>query len=224
VPVAGSRRHTVVSKVVQLRQITSRSVGVTRVWQACAWIPQLIEEGVYHGINSGKTLGRRVLEQFGDQIDRVGISLSEHLMNVSGCTQRLAINCSTYLTERMRLNLRELVLHVVGVHGADLVSGRRSQDLDDLYELVNTRLAREQWLSKHQLCHDATCGPHICRRLACGYFQLQHNQRTDLGGVVCGSKNQLRRAVVPGADVGHVRLVLDQDLGTSEIAELEDSG
>ena len=84
------------SKVVQLRQITSRSVGVTRVWQACAWIPQLIEEGVYHGINSGKTLGRRVLEQFGDQIDRVGISLSEHLVNVSGCRGAMTTNSYPY--------------------------------------------------------------------------------------------------------------------------------
>ena len=71
------------SKVVQLRQITSRSVGVTRVWQACVWIPQLIEEGVYHGINSGKTLGRRVLEQFRDQVDRVRVSLPKDLRIVS---------------------------------------------------------------------------------------------------------------------------------------------
>jgi hypothetical protein len=74
---------TVMGKVVQLRQIASRSVGVTRVWQAGAWIPQLIEEGVYHSINSRKTLCWRVLEQLGDQIDRIGISLSEHLVYVN---------------------------------------------------------------------------------------------------------------------------------------------
>jgi hypothetical protein len=74
--------------------------------------------------------------------------------------------CTTYLTERMRLDLRELVLHVVGVHGADLVPGGRSQNLDNLYQLVNTRLAWEQWLSEHQLRHDATCRPHIYRVLA----------------------------------------------------------
>ena len=72
-----------VGKVVQLRQIASRSIGVTRVWQTCGWIPQLIEKGVYHGIDRRKTLCGRVLEQFGDQIDRVGISLSEHLVIVS---------------------------------------------------------------------------------------------------------------------------------------------
>lgn len=61
-----------------------------------------------------------------------------------------------YLTERMRLDLRELVLHVIGVHGADLVSCRSAQYLDDLDKLIDTRLAREQWLAKHELCHDTT--------------------------------------------------------------------
>jgi hypothetical protein len=40
----------------------------------------------------------------------------------------------------MRLDLRELVFHVVGVHGADLVASGSSQDLNNLDQLVNTRL------------------------------------------------------------------------------------
>ena len=140
--------------------------------------------------------------------------------------RRHGAELAMYLTERMRLDLRELVLHVVGVHGADLVSGGCSQHLDDLYQLINARLAREQWLSKHQLCHDATCGPNIYTQI------LAHtrtpliqstpcNQHTDLGGVVCRSKDQLGRAVVPGADVRHIRLILYQDLCASEIAQLQ---
>lgn len=72
-----------VSEVVQLRHITSGSVGVTRVWETRVRVPQLVKEGVYHRIDSRKTLSWRVLEEFGDQIDRVGISLSEHLVDVS---------------------------------------------------------------------------------------------------------------------------------------------
>ena len=37
----------------------------------------------------------------------------------------------------MRFDLRELVLHIIGVHGADLFPGGCAQDLDDFHELVN---------------------------------------------------------------------------------------
>lgn len=66
-----------------------------------------------------------------------------------------------YLVEGVRLDLRELVFHVVGVHGANLVASRSSQDLDDLDQLVNTRLTREQGLAEHELSHDTTSRPDI---------------------------------------------------------------
>jgi len=69
---------------------------------------------------------------------------------------------NTHLTERMRLDLRKLVLHVVGVHGANLIPGGCAQHLDDFYELINARLAREQGLPKHEFCHDAAGGPDVC--------------------------------------------------------------
>ena len=53
------------------------------------------------------------------------------------------------------------MLHVVGVHGANLVSCRGSQNLDDLDELVDTRLTREQWLPQHKLSHDTAGRPYI---------------------------------------------------------------
>jgi hypothetical protein len=52
-------------------------------------------------------------------------------------------SCDTYLTERMRLDLRELVLHVVGIHCADLVSSRCTEYFDNLHELVDARFTRE---------------------------------------------------------------------------------
>jgi hypothetical protein len=64
----------------------------------------------------------------------------------------------------MRLDLRELVFHVVGVHGADLVASGSSQDLNNLDQLVNTRLTGEQRLTKHELSHNTASGPDICRR------------------------------------------------------------
>lgn len=61
----------------------------------------------------------------------------------------------------MRFDLRELVLHVVGVHGSDLLASWGSKNLDDLNELVNARFTREERLSEHQFRHNATSGPDI---------------------------------------------------------------
>lgn len=68
----------------------------------------------------------------------------------------------TYLIEWVGLDLRELVFHVVRVHGANLLTGRSSEDFDNLNELVNARFAREEGLSEHQFCHDAASGPNVC--------------------------------------------------------------
>lgn len=57
----------------------------------------------------------------------------------------------------MRLDLREFVLHVVGVHGLDLLTGRCPENFDDLNELVNTALTREERLAQHELGHHTPC-------------------------------------------------------------------
>ena len=62
----------------------------------------------------------------------------------------------------MRLDLRELVLHVVRVHSLDLLARRRTEHLDNLNELVNSALAGEQGLAQHQLRHDTASGPDVC--------------------------------------------------------------
>ncbi len=42
---------------------------------------------------------------------------------------------------------------------------------------------------------------------------------TNLGGIVGRAKNQLRRSVVPRANVRHVGLVLDEDLSATKITQ-----
>lgn len=170
-------------------EILESTAWVTRIWELGGWVAKLVEEWMNHGVGSGQALSWCVLEEAGDEVNGVRVCLSEDFI------------------EWVWLDLWELVLHVVWVHGADLIPGWSSQHLNDLNELVNSRLSREEWLSEHQLCHDAASRPHI-----------------NLGCVVCCAEDQLWGSVVSGADVRHVWLVLDQDLGTTEVAELEDTG
>jgi hypothetical protein len=151
----------VVVEVEELRQVLGCTSRVTRIRESSVRVSQLIKEGVDHSLDSGQTLCRCVFEKLRNEIDGAGIGLAEDLFGSvskdSECDQRDI----TYLVEGMRLDLRELVLHVVGVHGADLVASRGSQDLDDLDQLIDTRLAREQRLTKHELSHNTTSGPDI---------------------------------------------------------------
>ena len=62
----------------------------------------------------------------------------------------------TYFRERVRFDLWELVLHIIRVHGFDLLPRRCPQNLDDLHQLVDAALTREQGLTQHQLSHDAS--------------------------------------------------------------------
>ena len=57
----------------------------------------------------------------------------------------------------MRLDHGEFELGVVWIHLPNLVTGRRPEHFDDLDELVNARIARENWLSEEQLGQNATC-------------------------------------------------------------------
>ena len=134
-----------------------------------------------------------------------------------------------YLVEGMRLDLRELVLHVVGIHGTDLLARGRAQDLDNLHELIDARLPGKEGLPEHELGHDASGRPHVCegRGLPVSESRQRKDKErpalTDLGGVVRGAKDQLRGAIVARADVRHVGLVRDQDLGASKVAQLQDA-
>lgn len=72
-----------VGKFEEIGHILRCTVGVAGVRQLDVRISELIEEWVNHCLNCGKTLGRRVLEQFRDQVDRIRISLPKDLQIVS---------------------------------------------------------------------------------------------------------------------------------------------
>ena len=59
-----------------------------------------------------------------------------------------------YFREGVRFDLWELVLHIIRIHGLDLLPRRCPQNLDDLHQLVDAALTREQGLTQHQLGHD----------------------------------------------------------------------
>lgn len=97
-----------------------------------------------HRLHRAQARLGRVLEQPADELDRLGRGAwAEHLR------------------ERVWLDLRELVLHVVRVHRLDLLARRRAEHLDDLDELVDARLSREEGLAQHQLGHHTPGGPYV---------------------------------------------------------------
>ena len=68
----------------------------------------------------------------------------------------------TDFVEGVRLDLRKLVLHIIGIHCPNLLSGWGTEHFNDFHKLINARLPGEQWLSKHKLCHYATRRPYVC--------------------------------------------------------------
>ena len=74
---------------------------------------------------------------------------------------------------------------------------KRHTHLDDLYELVDTAVSGEYWLSEQQLCQNAAGWPDV-----------------DVCCVVCGTENELGGAIIPRADIRHVGFTADQLLCT----------
>mmetsp|Transcript_15888 Transcript_15888/g.18402 ORF Transcript_15888/g.18402 Transcript_15888/m.18402 type:complete len:329 (-) Transcript_15888:80-1066(-) len=177
----GGGRLLLLCEVEQVRQRVA-------VGQLALLLPQLVEERVQQALHRLQALGRVVDQNLRNEVDGVGgRSRPEDLL------------------PRVRLDLRELELGVVRVHGHDLLFGRGSQHLDDLDELVDAGLAWEQRLAQQQLGDHAADAPHVDDRV-----------------VVGAAEDQLGRAVVARADVRHVGLALDQLLGRAEVAQLQD--
>lgn len=109
---------------------------MARIRKTSVGVPQFIEERLAHCIDGRESLGWCILQQGRNQINGIRRGLSENLV------------------EWMRLDLRELVLHVVGIHRSDLITSWGTKDLDNLDELVDTRLAGEKRLTQHQLSHN----------------------------------------------------------------------
>ena len=99
-----------------------------------------------HRFDSRETLRRRIFEQSRDQVDGFMGGPSENLMEYQCFGSRIASKEGSHLIEGVRLDLRKLVFHVVGIHGANLFPRRSAQNFDDLHELVNPRLSWEEWL------------------------------------------------------------------------------
>jgi hypothetical protein len=146
-------------EIKQVWKLPCRPSGVTRVGQPSIRIPQLIEEGLYHCVNGRQSLCRSILEKGGNEVDGVVGGFAKHLDTVSSQVTTGAL--AAYFTEWMRLDLWKLVLHIVRVHCPNLVPGWSAKNFDDLHQLIDSRFAREKWLSKHQLCHDTPSGPDI---------------------------------------------------------------
>ena len=56
-----------------------------------------------------------------------------------------------------------------------------------------------------------------------GGCKTQEQCLTDIGGVVCHSKDQLWGSVIPGTDVADVGLSRNQDLGRTKVTQFEDA-
>lgn len=115
-----AKSHTVSSEIKQSWEVTDLARAMSGIGQLSVGIPEFVEEWMHHGVNGSLSLSGCILEKSRDEINGVGVSLAENL------------------AEGVRLDLRELVLHVVGVHGTDLLSCGSSKDLDDFDKLINT--------------------------------------------------------------------------------------
>jgi len=128
---------TMAGKIEEGGQILDWTIWMTRIRESGRGFSKFIKERVNHSINGRQSLRGCVLEEARNQLNSVRVSLAEDFV------------------EGVGLDLREFVLHVVRVHCTNLISCGRTQNLDDFYQLIDTRLSREQRLTKHQLRHDA---------------------------------------------------------------------
>ena len=146
-------------------------------------VAKLVEKRVNHGGHGVDSDGGHILQELGEDVQGLrwdGLGL-ENLGPGAG------------------LDLGEGEVGVVGVHGEDLLARGCAQDLDDLHQLIDGRLAREEGLPEHELGHDTPGGPQV-----------------NGGGVVSRPKDELWRAVVARADVGDIGLASHKDLGTEK--------
>jgi hypothetical protein len=107
------------------------------------------------------TAERRCVGVYSSSFEMRSIALGSAFRNT--CRGQPELNVAShftgvfsYLVEWVRLNLREFVLHVIRVHGTDLVARGCAENFDDLDKLIDTRFAGEQRLPEHELGHYAT--------------------------------------------------------------------
>ena len=108
------------------------------------------------------------------------------------------------LAPRIAPDRRQLEFRVVRIHCGHVLLRGRAHHFNDLHELVNTAVTGEHRLADEHLANDAAGTPNV-----------------DGGGVVGAAKDELRRPIIPAADVCNVRLALHEHFGGAEIAELK---
>lgn len=104
------------------------------------------------------------------------------------------------LVPRDPLDICELHLGIVSIHRFNLVSRGSAQHSEDLDELLDAVLSREQRTAHDEFSSHTAQGPGI-----------------DLGGVICGSENEFGGTVVPGTNVGHIGFARNELLGGAKV-------
>jgi hypothetical protein len=125
-----------VREVEQRGELSWPSVLMAGIWKTRRRVPQLVEEWMYHGLDGGQPLRGCVLQELGNEIDGGCVRFAEYLKKSERVIWQ-EIWIIIYLAERMRFDLRELVLHVIWIHCANLISRWSTKHLDDLNKLVN---------------------------------------------------------------------------------------
>jgi len=90
------------------------------------------------------SLGGRVLKELREQVDGLGRRFG-----------------AKDLRPRAWTNLREAELNVVAVHCLDLRTIRSAQHFDDLNQLIDAAISKEQRLTKEELSKNATHRPYV---------------------------------------------------------------
>ena len=122
-----------------------KQIGQRRsIRQSRARVSEFIKERVKQGLVGLGTLAGDIDQQRSYEVDRITRSLV--------LKEPWPGNC---------LDLRELELGVVGVHSEDLVSGRRAQHFDDLNQLVNCIVAREDRVAEDHFGYYAAVAPDV---------------------------------------------------------------
>jgi|LauGreDrversion4_2_1035121.scaffolds.fasta_scaffold270642_1 hypothetical protein len=135
------------------------------------------------GLEWAETLERSVPQELGDQINGLWRStVPEHFC------------------PGMRLNLGKFEVCVVGVHGMDLFTSRRTNHFDNFNQLIDIGLTRKDGGAKQHFSEHTAKRPNINRRR-----------------VISCSKYQLRGAIIAAADIRDVRLSLDKLLGAKKV-------
>jgi hypothetical protein len=89
-------------------------------------------------VKSGKTCSGGILQQIFKEINDFTANLStENLMS------KLPFYLEMYPIEGMGFDLRELMFHVIRIHGSYLFLRRSSENFDDFDELIDTGFSRE---------------------------------------------------------------------------------